>query len=132
MEIRLKQNKLNSPTIYIQAVIAVLLIQLVHKIVREIPGAINLGGVGAIATPIFAGLLVISIILLILRNKYGIFLGLIAGVWMIFQPILVHIIMAHPDQNGIWWYPVFPWFQAILIIYFSSLILRNEKNIERG
>jgi len=45
---------------------------------------------------------------------------------MIFQPILVHIILAHPDQNGIWWYPIFPWIQAILIIYFSLLVLRNE------
>lgn len=125
----MKQNKLKSPDIYIQAIIAVLLVQLVHKIVREIPGAIRLGGMGAIAAPIFAGLLVISIILLILRNKYGLTLGLVSGVWMIFQPILIHIIMAHPDQNGIWWYPVFPWLQAILIIYFSFLVLRNEKSM---
>lgn len=33
---------------------------------------------------------------------------------------------AHPDQNGIWWYPIFPWIQAILILYFSVLVLRNE------
>ena len=125
----MKQNKLKSPTIYIQAVIALLLIQFVHKIVREIPGAIKIGGAGAIATPIFAGLLIIGIILLILRNKWGLILGIIDGIFMLFQPVLVHIIMAHPDQNGIWWYPMFPWIQAILIIYFSLLILRNEKNI---
>jgi SAM-dependent methyltransferase len=123
---KMKKNKLKSPTIYIQAAIALLLIQLVHKIVREIPGAIKMGGPGAIVPLIFAGLLVISIILLVLRNKWGLILGMIDGVVMIFQPILVHIILAHPDQNGIWWYPIFPWIQAILIIYFSFLVLRNE------
>jgi hypothetical protein len=120
------KNKLKSPTIYIQAAIALLIIQLVHKIVREIPGAIKIGGPGAILTTIFAGLLVISILLLVLRNKWGLILGMIDGVFMIFQPILVHIILAHPDQNGVWWYPIFPWIQAILILYFSFLVLRNE------
>ena len=122
----MKKNKLKSPSIYIQAAIASLLIQLVHKIVREIPGAIKMGGPGAIITTIFAGLLIISIILLVLRNKWGLILGMTDGVFMIFQPILVHIILAHPDQNGVWWYPIFPWIQAILIIYFSFLVLRNE------
>ena len=128
----MKQNKLKSPTIYIQATIALLLIQLVHKIVREIPGAINMGGPGTIAVPIFAGLLVISIILIALRNKWGLILGIIDGVFMLFQPIFVHIILAHPDQNGVWWYPIFPWIQAILIIYFSFLVLRNETLIIEG
>lgn len=123
---KMKQNKLKSPTIYIQAAIALLLIQLVHKIVREIPGAIKMGGPGVIVPSIFAGLLVISVILLVLRNKWGLILGMIDGIFMIFQPILVHIILAHPDQNGVWWYPLFPWIQAILIIYFSFLVLRNE------
>ena len=117
----MKKNKVKSQTIYIQVTIALLFIQLVHKIVREIPGAINMGGFGAIAVPAFAGLLVISILLLIFRNKWGLVLGMIDGVFMIFQPILVHIILAKPDINGIWWYPIFPWTQAILIIYFCVL-----------
>ena len=117
----MEKNKLKSPSIYIQATIALLFIQLVHKIVREIPGAINMGGFGAIVVPIFAGLLVISILLLILRNKWGLVLGMIDGIFMIFQPILVHIILAKPDINGIWWYPIFPWTQAFLIIYFCVL-----------
>ncbi|MCD4819607.1 MAG: hypothetical protein K8S23_13040 [Candidatus Cloacimonetes bacterium] len=126
----MKNNKLKSPTIYIQAIIALLLIQLIHKIVREIPGAIKMGGPGAIAVPIFAGLLFISIILLILRNKWGLILGMIDGIFMLFQPVLVHIILAKPDQNGIWWYPIFPWIQAILILYFSYLVFR--KNTPHG
>lgn len=39
---KMEKNKLRSPTIYIQAAIALLIIQLVHKIVREIPGAIKI------------------------------------------------------------------------------------------
>jgi len=102
-----------------------MLIQLVHKIVREIPGAIKMGGLGTAGVPIFAGILVIGILLLVLRNKWGLVLGMIDGAFMVFQPVLVHIILAHPDQNGIWWYPIFPWTQAILIIYFCRLAWKN-------
>ncbi len=123
----MKNTKLKSPTIYIHAVVAMLIIQLVHKIVREIPGAIEIGGIGAYANPVFAGLLLIAIILLLFRNKIGLYLGMLDAVFMLFQPILIHIIMAHPDQNGIWWYPIFPWIQAILIIYFSYIVLLKEK-----
>ena len=112
-------------TIQVQVAIALMLIQLVHKIVREIPGAIKMGGPGAIVVPIFAGLLVIGILLLVLRNKWGLILGGIDGAFMVFQPIFVHIILAHPDQNGIWWYPIFPWTQAILIIYFCRIAWKN-------
>lgn len=117
------------PSIHAQAAIALILIQLVHKIVREIPGAIKMGGPGAIAVPIFACLLAIGIILLFLKIRWGLILGIIDGAWMIFQPILVHIIMAKPDINGVWWYPIFPWIQAILIIYFCCLAWKNwEQN----
>jgi len=108
-------------SIYIQAAIAMMLIQLVHKIVREIPGALNMGGPGAIGVPVFTGLLVLGIVLLLFKVKWGLILGLIDGAFMIFQPILVHVILAKPDINGIWWYPIFPWTQAILIIYFCIL-----------
>jgi len=111
--------------IQIKAVIALMLIQLVHKIVREIPGAIKMGGPGSIVVPLFAGLIIIGILLLVLRIKWGLILGIIDGAFMIFQPILVHIILAHPDQNGIWWYPIFPWTQAILIIYFCRIAWNN-------
>jgi hypothetical protein len=113
------------PNIQVQVVIALMLIQLVHKIVREIPGAIKMGGIGTAGVPIFAGILVIGILLLVLRNKWGLVLGMIDGAFMVFQPVLVHIILAHPDQNGIWWYPIFPWTQAILIIYFCRLAWKN-------
>jgi len=113
------------PSIYIQAAIALMLIQLVHKIVREIPGVLNMGGPGVVAVPVFACLLATGIILLFLKTKWGLILGIINGAWMIFQPILVHIIMARPDINGIWWYPIFPWIQAVLIIYFCLVAWKN-------
>jgi hypothetical protein len=113
------------PSIHAQAAIAVMLIQLVHKIVREIPHASNMGGPGAVAVPLFALLLAIGIVLLFLKIRWGLILGIIDGAWMIFQPILVHVIMATPDINGIWWYPIFPWTQAILIIYFCLLAWNN-------
>jgi hypothetical protein len=118
-------TKIIWPSIHIQAAMALMLIQLVHKIVREIPGAIKMEGPGAIGVPIFAGLLIIGILLLVLRNKWGLILGIVDGVFMIFQPILVHIILSHPDQNGIWWYPIFPWTQAILLIYFCRIAWKN-------
>jgi hypothetical protein len=113
------------PSIYVQAAIALMLIQLVHKIVREIPGVFNMGGPGAVGVPIFTCLLAIGILLLFLKIKWGLMLGIIDGAWMIFQPILVHIIMARPDINGIWWYPIFPWIQGVLIIYFCRVAWKN-------
>ena len=113
------------PSIHVQAAMALMLIQLVHKIVREIPGAFHMGGPGAVGVPVFAALLAVGILLLVLRIKWGLILGMVDGAFMIFQPILVHIILAHPDQNGIWWYPVFPWTQAILIIYFCCMAWKN-------
>jgi hypothetical protein len=117
----MEKNKKEKLTIYIQAAIAMMLIQLVHKIVREIPGALNMGGSGAIVVTMFAGMLALGIVLLFFKVKWGLILGLIDGAFMIFQPILVHVILAKPDINGIWWYPIFPWTQAILIIYFCIL-----------
>ncbi len=120
------ENTSKMPSIYIQSAIALMLIQLVHKIVREIPGALKLGGPGAVGVPVFAGLLAIGIVLLLFRKKWGLLLGILDGAFMIFQPILVHVIMGHPDQNGIWWYPLFPWTQAVLILYFCTVAWKKS------
>ncbi len=125
----MEQKKRKKLSIYIQAAIAMALIQLVHKIVREIPHSLSMGGPGAILVPIFTVLLVIGIILLFFNIKWGLILALIDGLFMIFQPILVHIILTQPDINDIWWYPIFPWIQAILIIYFSALAWKNFDEI---
>ncbi len=117
----MEKEKSGRLSIYYQIAMAMMLIQLVHKIVREIPGSLNMEGPGGYVTVLFAFLLFVGIILLLFRIKWGLIFGFVDGVWMIFQPVLVHIIWAKPDINGIWWYPVFPWVQAILMIYFCVL-----------
>ncbi len=122
----MKKDRLTLPSIYIQAAISMMLIQLVHKIVREIPGSLRMEGPGGFVTIVFACLLAAGILLLLLRIKWGLLLGIIDGAWMLFQPIYVHVIRGLPDQNGIWWYPLFPWIQAILIIYFCFHAWKRE------
>lgn len=77
----MERNKEGQLSIYIQAVIAVMLIQLVHKIVREIPGSIRLmeaGGpkMGPIVVTILTVMLALGIILSIFRKNGGFSLAL--------------------------------------------------------
>lgn len=122
----MEKGRAKLPSIYIQAAIAVMLIQFVHKIVREIPGSLRMEGPGGFVSIVFACLLAAGILLLLLRIKWGLLLGIIDGAWMLFQPIYVHVIRGLPDQNGIWWYPLFPWIHAVLIIYFCLCAWKRE------
>jgi len=120
-------------SIYIQAVMAMMFILFIHKLVREIPGSLKLeGSMSIIATITSAVLLAISIMLLFFRNRWGLILGAIPAGMAMFQWILVHIIWANPDQNGIWWYPIFPIVLGALIIYFSALAWRNDECFNRS
>ena len=122
--------KLKSQPIYIHALIALFLINLIHKIVREIPGIINLNEkAGLIISSIIIILLLSGMILILLRNKIGVYLGILPGIWAMLQWIIAHVIKGYPFQNGIWWYPVFPSIQGLLILYFSFILLKNEKKI---
>jgi hypothetical protein len=131
----MKENDSKYPSIYIQAVIAALLINLVHKFVREIPGSISLigqqGFIGGVVTIITAVIIAISILLLLFKRKEGVILGIIPAIWAIVQWIINHVIWANPDINGIWWYPIFPVIQGLLIIYFSILAWRNENSFNK-
>jgi len=90
---------------HIQAAMATLFILFVHKLVREIPGSLALEGtLGGVVTITTAVMLAFSIALLFFRNRWGLILGAIPAVWAMLQWILVHVIQAHPDRNGIWWY----------------------------
>jgi hypothetical protein len=132
---KMKENDSKYPSIYIQAVIAVLLVNLVHKLVREIPGSIRemdqqgiIGGIFTIGTTV---IIAISILLLLLKRKEGVILGIIPAIWAMVQWIINHVIWANPDINGIWWYPIFPVVQGLLIIYFSILAWRNETSFNK-
>jgi len=131
----MKENDSKYPSIYIQAVIAVLLVNLVHKLVREIPGSISLmgqqGTIGSVVTNITAVIIAISILLLLFKRKEGVILGIIPAIWAMVQWIINHVIWANPDINGIWWYPIFPVVQGLLIIYFSILAWRNETSFNK-
>lgn len=131
----MRKNKSQSRdlSIYIQAVIAMMFILFVHKLVREIPGSLKLeGAIGGIVTMTTAALLAISIILLFFRNRCGLILSFVPAVWAMLQWIWVHVIQGNPDQNGIWWYPIFPIVQGALIIYFSILAWRNDEGFNRS
>lgn len=120
-------------SIYIQAVIGMYIINFIHKIVREIPGSLDTmtSQVGLIATTTMATILVICTILVLLKYKLGLYLGFIPAIWATLQWILVHVILAHPDRNGIWWYPIFPIAQGLLLVYFSIIALKNESDLKK-
>ena len=120
--------KQDSFSIYIQVVIAMLFINFIHKLVREIPGSIIESTTpGLIITTIMAIVLTVSIILLLLGVKLGLYIGLIPAIWATFQWVIYHVILGNPDINGIWWYPIFPTIQGLLIIYFSYLAWKNDE-----
>ena len=109
------------------------LISFVHKIVREIPGSQTLerphSQMGLIVTIIMTIILVICAILVLLNKKLGLYLGFLPAIWAVLQWLLVHVLFAYPDVNGIWWYPIFPTIQGLLIIYFSIVALKNDSNL---
>jgi len=130
---RRNENQSRGPSIHVQAVMAMMFILFVHKLVREIPGSLKLeGSIGVIATTTAAVMLALGIVLLYFRNRWGLILGFIPAVWAMLQWILVHVIQGHPDQNRIWWYPIFPIAQGGLIIYFSILAWRNDESFSRS
>ena len=126
------KNQSRGLSVPVQAAMAMMFILFVHKLVREIPGSLDIeGAVGGVATIIATAMLALGIALLFFRNRWGLILGLIPAVWAMLQWILVHVIQGHPDQNGIWWYPIFPIVQGALIIYFSILVWRDEESFSK-
>ncbi len=122
------QDKLTVPVIYIKAVVALMFIQLVHKVVREIPHVLRMSKMFSKAgLMFFTVLLIVGIVGVLWRFRWGLVFGIIGAAWMIFQPFLVHGIMRVPALNGIWWYPIFPISQGGLIIYFSILTWQKDK-----
>jgi len=121
-------NQIKSATIYIQVVVAALLYNLLHIFAWELPLAIKLGWKINVLGDIFIiAISTMSIILISFRKKIGLLLGMIPALWAIFlQWFLVYIISGYKEPNGVWWYPIFPIFQGIMIIYFSVLIYKDN------
>ena len=126
------ENQSRSLSIPIQASMAMMFILFVHKLVSEIPHSLGMDGViSGIITIAMAVLLALGITLLFFRIRWGLILGAIPAVWAMLQWILVHVIWAYPDRNGIWWYPIFPIVQGALIIYFSKLAWRDDESFSK-
>jgi hypothetical protein len=123
-------NKISVPIIYIKAVFALMFIQLGHKAVREIPHVLSMVRVfPKVGLIFFTSLLIFGMIGVLCRFRWGLILGIVGAGWMLLQPFLVHVIMKMPAADGIWWYPIFPITQAVLIIYFSLLVWQKDKKV---
>lgn len=120
-------EKIKSSTCCIQIVIAALLYNLLHILAWELPLAVRLDWlINVIGDGVIILIIIISIILLSMRKKAGLILGMIPALWAIFfQWFLVYIISGYKEPNGVWWYPLFPIFQGIMIMYFAVLAYRG-------
>ena len=130
---------LKTSSIYIQAAIAALTYNLLHILSWELPIAIRHGwNVNVIGDGVVIALSVLSIILIAFRKKVGLILGFIPAFWAIFlQWFLVYGMFVYKEPNGVWWYPMFPIFQGIMIVFFSVLAYRDidsqaEPKLETG
>jgi hypothetical protein len=109
-------------SIYLQAALAMLLINLLHKIVRELPYSLGLFGRDAITgipSIVTTVILAFAILLLLFKSKWGLALGVIPAIWAVAQGFISHAILGHSFKDGIWWYSIFPFAQGLFIIYFS-------------
>ena len=128
-----------SSSLYIQAAVAALTYNLLHILAWELPIAIRHGwNVNVIGDGVVIVTSVMSIILIACRKKAGAILGFISASWaIIFQWFLVYGILGYKEPNGVWWYPLFPIFQGIMIVFFCVLAYRDidrhsEPEMETG
>lgn len=107
----------------IQAAAALMLVQLAHKIVAELPGAIVLAGTTAdpkvLAIWALSAAYILALALSLLRIRWGFIIGIILGIEIVLQPIIFHVIMGIPKNPP--YYIFFPILQGILVIYFCWL-----------
>ena len=121
-------SRLTSPSIYIQVVVAALIYNLMHAFAWELPIAHKLDWrINIIGACVFSAISVVSIILILMRRRFGLIFGMISAIWPLsLQWILVYLIQGYSEPNGVWWYPLFPIFQGALIIYFAVRALQYE------
>jgi hypothetical protein len=72
-------------------------------------------------TLVVGGFLVVAIVMAVLKIKWGLVLGVIAGAWMLFQPVLMGTIEAQLGQSVAWWYLLVTMIPALSLIYFCVL-----------
>jgi hypothetical protein len=121
---------LKSPSIYLYAVSGFLLVQTGQKFVREMVVGFQEGGIRGVLSVILVTLImIVAAVMVLKRMKWGSGLAIFSGVIVLMQPIVYHMIMGKPCLGGIWWYPIFTAIQGVFILYFTIMLLRNEKSL---
>ena len=115
--------------IEVQAAAALILIQLAHKLVAELPGAMTLAGTTAhpmvFAVITLSVAYIIAFIACLIRAKWGFIIGIVLGIEIILQPLVFHVIMGIPKDPP--YYILFPILQGILLTYFCRLGYQSVK-----
>ena len=113
----------------VQAAAALILVQLAHKLVAELPGAKALSG--TFVHPMVLAVLVLSVayvlafVICLLRIHWGFIIGIMLGIEIILQPIVFHVILGIPKDPP--YYILFPILQGVLVTYFCWLGYRVTK-----
>jgi hypothetical protein len=121
-------NQIKSPAIYLQVTVAALLYNLLHILAWELPLAVRMGWrINVVGDVVIISVGIISVILLSMRKRVGLMLGMIPALWAtLLQWLLVYVISGYKEPDGVWWYPLFPIFQGIMIVYFINLAYRDD------
>jgi len=121
-------NQIKPPTIYIQVTVAALLYNILHILAWELPLAVRMGWrINVFGDVVIISVGIISVILVSMRKRVGLMLGMIPALWAILlQWLLVYVVSGYQEPNGVWWYPLFPIFQGIIIVYFINLTYRGD------
>lgn len=122
-------NQIKSAAIYLQVTVAALLYNLLHILAWELPLAVRMGWrINVIGDVFIITIGIISLLLISMRKKIGLMLGMIPALWAILlQWLLVYVLSGYEEPNGVWWYPLFPIFQGIMIVYFINLTYRGDE-----
>lgn len=106
-----------------QAAAAMILVQLGHKLVAELPGARAMAGT-TVHLMVFGVLVlsagyVLALVTCLYRIRWGFIIGIVLGIEIILQPFIFHVIMGIPKAPP--YYIFFPVLQGILLVYFCWL-----------
>ncbi|MCD4802338.1 MAG: hypothetical protein K8R16_05305 [Anaerolineales bacterium] len=119
-----ERGKRGLKSIYIQAAIAMMLIQTM-PIIKDFSEILTLskatGSSVGMITFVVSGLLVVAMVMAILKIKWGLVLGIIAGAWMFILPVLLIAIGVQLGQSTAWQYLLAAMIPALSLIYFCVL-----------
>lgn len=60
-------------------------------------------------------------------------LGIISACWALFlQWFLVYFVFGYYEPNGVWWYPLFPILQGVMIVFFCIRAYRDIDEIHES